>query len=78
MSTLNLKPLFHKNCRFKLKSGREVYGVIWEEQKGLAKRYYFASIGDYEKMLKCVNGSSGAQIQQINIEDVLLAENLAS
>ncbi|MGL4598096.1 MAG: hypothetical protein ACRCYO_11225 [Bacteroidia bacterium] len=30
-------------CRFKLKTGQEVFGVIWEKTQG---SYYFASLGE--------------------------------
>lgn len=34
-------------CRFVLKSGKEVFGVIWESNNGLKGEHYFASSGEY-------------------------------
>jgi hypothetical protein len=33
-------------CRIKLKSGKEVYGVIWEKKSGSEQSYYFASLNE--------------------------------
>ncbi len=33
-------------CRFKLKSGKEVYGVIWENPAEQEPVYFFATLGE--------------------------------
>ncbi len=48
MDITHIRDFTHKHCRFKLKSGREVYGVIWEVESGDSCRLYFASVRDYE------------------------------
>ena len=38
---------YNKPCRFKLKSGKEVFGVIWKGNNGSKGEHYFASSGEY-------------------------------
>ena len=61
-------------CRFRLKSGKEVFGVIWEKsQQGLVS-FYFASLSErYNR--NPPNRSIGIVI---NIEDVVGAELLSN
>lgn len=33
-------------CRFKLKSGKEFFGVIWENASEGEPKYYFATMGE--------------------------------
>jgi hypothetical protein len=50
MELSHIRGYTHKHCRFKLKSGKEVYGVIWEVDSGDDRRLYFASVRDYERL----------------------------
>ena len=45
MSSTDLNAFFHRPCRFKLRSGKEVFGVIWLDSDQLL----FASIDAYKK-----------------------------
>jgi hypothetical protein len=59
-------------CRFRLKSGKEVYGVIWEKAQPGNTSYYFASLSErYNRTRR--NTSIG---MMIDIEDVVGAELL--
>ncbi len=49
MDITHIRGYTNKHCRFKLKSGKEVYGVVWEVETGEACRLYFASVRDYER-----------------------------
>ncbi|HLG01985.1 MAG TPA: hypothetical protein VI731_00220 [Bacteroidia bacterium] len=33
-------------CRFRLKSGKEIYGVIWEKPQSAGSKYFFASLSE--------------------------------
>ena len=33
-------------CRFKLKSGKEFFGVIWESAENGAATYFFSTVGE--------------------------------
>ncbi len=60
-------------CRFRLKSGKEVFGVIWEKPQPGQNSYYFASLGER------FNRSRGNSIgMMINLEDVVGAELLTN
>ncbi len=50
MELSHIRDYTHKHCRFKLKSGKEVFGVIWEVDSGEERRLFFASVRDYERL----------------------------
>ena len=62
MELARIRPFAHKHCRFKLRNGKEVYGVIWEVQthdsataETPEDRLFFASVRDYayDESSKC-------------------------
>jgi hypothetical protein len=85
MDLAHIRPFTHKHCRFKLRSGKEIYGVIWEvetaeqrlnEPSGeIGRRLYFASVRDYERL-----GQEGtpAQVMPMLPEEIVWVESLAS
>ena len=57
MDLSRIRPYAHKHCRFKLRNGREVFGVIWEVETAEAapmddqdQHLFFASVRDYERL----------------------------
>lgn len=50
MDLARIQPYAHKHCRFKLRSGKEVYGVIWDVEVGGGRKLFFASVRDYERL----------------------------
>lgn len=72
--------IFNEHCRFKLKSGKEVYGIIWEVRINNLPAYFFTSASQKDKIESSTNRIG--MIQEIGFEldinDVVLAENLAS
>lgn len=80
MEIANLKKYAHRHCRFKLRSGKEVYGVVWEvetsESAGAdgTKRLFFASVRDYERL---TNGGP-AQVIPIAPSEIVSVESIAS
>lgn len=48
MSQFQLAYYFRQQCKFRLKDGKEVYGVVWEDGYGHDKRYFFASASDHK------------------------------
>lgn len=67
-------------CRFKLKSGKEVYGVIWEERHDDETEYLFASSSAHNNYKSSENGrkqeSANSIIYKLSLEDVIYAEPL--
>lgn len=67
-----------RHCRFKMKSGKEVYGIMWEEPENESKfKYYFSSSGDYERFKTKLQTALYA-IYQLDLNEVVHAEVLAA
>ncbi|GAB4131054.1 MAG: hypothetical protein Fur0041_00990 [Bacteroidia bacterium] len=62
-------------CRIRLKSGREVYGVIREKINDNKEEYYFSSLR--ERYGKTANSDNNLGMM-INLDDVVGAEILPS
>jgi hypothetical protein len=60
-------------CRFKLKSGKEVFGVIWENSTDKTPVYFFATLGERFD----VRNKNGFGVT-INLEDIVGAELINS
>lgn len=75
MGLANIRDFMHAHCRFRLRSGREVFGVVWEDGSQAERRLRFASLGDYERSHK----DPQHPIEAIPMlpEEILLAERLA-
>lgn len=71
MKHINLHAIFKRPCKFKLKSGKEIFGVIWQENETLL----FSSLEGYRMIL----GTNSNQLQnalttEIQEDDILGAE----
>lgn len=81
MDPANISKYAHQHCRFKLRNGKEIYGVIWEVEtseavsSGTTKRLFFASVHDYERIQR-----SGTPVHVISMqpEEIVAVESLAS
>lgn len=51
MDLTSLLALAHTHCRFRLRSGREVFGVIWKQNNDHGQHLFFATNSDYERSL---------------------------
>ena len=83
MDLAHIRPYTHKPCRFKLRSGMVVFGVIWEVETtdktgvaGESKRLYFASIRDYERLQQ--DTLQPIQVSPVQPEEIVYVESLAS
>lgn len=80
MKRLDVERFINRPCRFKLKSGKEVFGVIWnmlkEDQEHV--EYYFASNGDFMKFRQKRDHLSQKSTPPVgcvvNLEDIIYAE----
>ena len=72
--------IFNEHCRFKLKSGKEVYGIIWQVSVEDSPAYFFTSASQKEKIETCENRLEMIQELgfELDINDVVMSENLAS
>jgi hypothetical protein len=60
-------------CRFKLKSGKEFFGVIWENESDGETSYYFATMGERFQ----VHQSNNFGVR-VDLEDIVGAEMINS
>ena len=83
MDLSRIRPYAHKHCRFKLRSGKEVFGVIWEVETNEtrpdnvpSKHLFFASVRDYERLQNEPN--KPVSVVDMPPEDIMHVESLAS
>ncbi len=76
MELTRIRPFAHKHCRFKLRSGKEVFGVIWEVESMEKRSLFFASIGDYERLQR--DPQKPVSVIDMAPEEIMHVESLAS
>lgn len=76
METTVISDFAHVHCRFRLRSGKEVFGVIWEVEKSGSRRLFFASIRDYERSLH--DPLRPIEVVPMEAAEIIHAERLAS
>ena len=80
MDLSRIRPYAHKHCRFKLRNGREVFGVIWEvestDKSGSLRKLFFASIGDYERLQR--DPKKPVSVIDMQPEEIMHVESIAS
>lgn len=74
MDLSRIRPYAHKHCRFKLRSGKLVYGVIWEVEVAGQDRIYFASVRDYERLQ---HSTTAVQVIPMQPEEIMAVELVA-
>lgn len=80
ISINNKQILLNEHCRFRLKSGKEVFGIIWELKVEGESRYYFTSASLKSKIELSPNRIELIKEYgvELDLNDVILSENLAS
>ncbi|MCC6653878.1 MAG: hypothetical protein IT231_01830 [Flavobacteriales bacterium] len=83
MEIASIRPFTHKHCRFRLRNGREIYGVVWEvetseetDSDARDTRLFFASVRDYERLQLLPHDP--VSIIDMHPEEIINAESLAS
>lgn len=75
----NKSLILKKHCRFRLRSGREVFGIIWDIKMNGKTKYFFTSASAEKQLSGHVDyihlNNLGVEI---DINDVIFAENIAS
>lgn len=80
MDLAHLSSFTHKHCRFKLRSGKEVFGVVWEVETtdGAGEHntsLYFASVRDYERLQQ---EHTPVNVIPMRPEEIVAVESIAS
>lgn len=79
MNYLKIQSLFHHHCRIKLRSGKEVFGVVWKNLSDTDKAIYFASYIEHKKLMaeKLSTSENYDKLLKLEIEDIMGIEPLA-
>lgn len=75
MDSTYLKKYYNKPCKFRLKSGKVVYGVVWADEKERSNKFYFSSAEDYN-LIKSRREKHSALKTLVNLDDIISAEML--
>ena len=75
MDNASLTRYYDKPCKFKLRSGKDIYGVVWKEGNELEETYYFSSSEDYNQ-IKTKGVMNSSLKTPVNINDIVAAEML--
>jgi hypothetical protein len=79
MFTRDLKEYYNSECRFLLKSGKEIYGVLWEIDTPNGNDLYFTSLFNATKIRSTKDFSLASEIGDLmQIDQIILAEKLVS
>ena len=77
-----LQRYFNHHCRIKLRSGKEVFGVLWEEMNSTDKAICFASYIEHKKMMSKRKQSSAQWVSNESLymisEDILGIEPIVA
>ena len=76
MDLSRIQPYAHKHCRFKLRSGKEVFGVIWDVEVAGDRKLFFASVRDYERLQR--EPQRPVSIIDMQPEEIVHVERIAS
>lgn len=82
MDFSHIRKYAHQHCRFKLRNGKEIYGVVWEVETSesangvnASKRLFFASVRDHELLQR---GGAPVHVIPMQPEEIVGVESLAS
>ena len=77
MNETKLERFYHQHCRFKLQSGREVFGVIWEEENEENNEVVFSSVKDHDEYFQhTTKASLSPQAMRLNKKDIIYIESI--
>lgn len=76
MNYAELQSFFHHHCKIKLRSGKEVFGVLWKDLSETDKAIYFASYIEHKKLMNTESAIPEEQdtLLKLQIEDILGVE----
>lgn len=63
-----IKDFLNKPCKFRLRSGKDVYGVVWQKSNGTEQEYFFASTGEYRRFSKNILRDDNEYPPQIGLK----------
>lgn len=80
MNYTELQSFFHHHCKIKLRSGKEVFGVVWKDLPETDKAIYFASYIEHKKLMsqQIAAKTDPAKLLKLEIEDIMGIEPIVS
>jgi len=72
MEIKELSNFLGNHCRFKFRNGKDVYGVIWENNA----QFFFSSKERHDSLLMKESESSSDDFDEIDPTDIILAEKI--
>lgn len=76
MEVLKFQYYEQKPCKFILRSGKQIFGIVWEDNFNNSKKYFFSSAVEYMKAKLKSREELKKTAYPISIEDVIHAELL--
>ncbi|MEO7082606.1 MAG: hypothetical protein ABIY71_13830 [Flavobacteriales bacterium] len=76
MGLTNIREFMHAHCRFRLRCGREIFGVVWEGGSSSERSLHFSTIGEYERAR--LDPRQLLNAIPMSPEEIMLAERLNS
>jgi len=72
MKYTDIKNYFNHHCKIRLRSGKEVFGVLWEEMNDAEKAIYFASFIEHKKRYSGLENTPGDDLSiKLSEEEIL-------
>ena len=79
MTKEDLIAYYHQHCRLRLRSGKEVFGVLWEDDRSRDK-LYFSSQGEHKAWRQALELKQFDRlhrlVQTVNPDDIIAVESL--
>lgn len=78
MDAFKLNYYENKPCKFILRSGKQVFGIVFKERESNSPQYFFTSAINYMKLqMKFNEESIKSCIHPISVDDLVYAELLS-
>jgi hypothetical protein len=78
MTRTDVREFLNQHCRFKLRSGKVVFGVIWEVSNGGETEYYFISAGEHDMLVRDPQLKNQVFSARVELDEIVGAERLVS
>lgn len=78
MTKTDLSTYYHRHCRMRLRSGKEVFGVLWEDELDQSKLYFASRSAHlaYREALGNRKPDVSPLADTVNPEDIIAVESL--
>jgi hypothetical protein len=81
MTVTDLQHYFNRHCRLKLKSGKEVFGVLWGDDFNNDKLFFASNVDHkaYRQAIELKQLDRASRLpQEVNPEEIIAVDDLES